>query len=106
MYNKIYLICLIYFLIIYSCSAIKTEQIFTDRYHTNYITNKYYFTNDFYYKEYLSYSNELDKLQYMTNKSLYYSYNSMTSKYRYVYFEYNYCYTFNTTKNLTNCNFE
>ena len=104
MFTRFYLLCLLYFSIIYSCSAVKTERIFTDRYITNYYTNKYFYTNDFYYKEYLTYSNNLPS--YLTNKHLYYKYNSMSQVYTYYFFEYNYCYNFSTYKRLTNYNID
>lgn len=103
MFTRFYLLCLLYFALIYSCSAKHITDIrYLDRYITNYYTNKYFYTNDFYYKEYLTYSNNLKS--FLTNKHLYYKYNFMSEVYTYYFFEYNYCYNFSTYKQLTNLN--
>lgn len=105
MFTRFYLLCLIYFILIYSCSAKHITDIkYLDRYITNYYTNKYFYTNDFYYKEYLTYSNNLK--QFLTDKHLYYKYNSISQRYIYYFFEYNYCYNFSTYKRLTNYNID
>lgn len=108
MFTRFYLFCLIYFILIYGCSAKHITDIqYIDRYDTNYYTNKYFYTNDFYYLEYNKYSNELDKLQYITNRSLYFKYDSAFDKYNYYYFENNYLYNLSTTSyKIENINFD
>ena len=108
MFTRFYLLCLLYFALIYSCSAKHiTETQYIDRYYTNYYTNKYFYTNDFYYLEYNKYSNELDKLQYITNRSLYVKYSEVYDKYNYYYFENNYLYNLSTTSyKIENINFD
>ena len=92
---KLYILSLFYFALIYTCNA-RTITDIEYRYQTNYITNNYYFTNDFYYPPALS--NDFEREEIKSNYfKLYTRFNSMSLVYSYLYFSNDFVFRFTST---------